>query len=92
MKYSSETLQNFLPMFYLNENHMNALVHVDIDQGIHEVKCNVAWNEKWKKLHGFSYTWNIEIFWSISLQHLIKHKLLISEEFDMIGREYDMAY
>ena len=38
MKYSSETLQNFLPMFYLNENHMNALVHVDIDQGIHEVK------------------------------------------------------
>ena len=68
MKYSSETLQNFLPMFYLNENHMNALVHE------------------------FSYTWNIEIFWSISLQHLIKHKLLISEEFDMIGREYDMAY
>ena len=42
MKYSSETLQNFLPMFYLNENHMNALVHVDIDQGIHEVKFNVA--------------------------------------------------
>ena len=38
--------------FYL----MNALVYVNIDQGIHEVKYKVARNEKRKKLHGFSDT------------------------------------
>ena len=38
--------------FYL----MNALVYVDIDQGIHKGKSKVARNEKRKKLHGFSYT------------------------------------
>ena len=38
--------------FYL----MNALVYVDIDQGIHMGKSKVARNEKRKKLHGFSYT------------------------------------
>ena len=34
---------------------MNALVYVDIDQGIHYGKNKVARNEKRKKLHGFSY-------------------------------------
>ena len=34
---------------------MNALVYVDIDQGIHLEKNKVARNEKWKKLRGFSY-------------------------------------
>ena len=37
--------------FYL----MNALVYVDIEQGIHKVKLKVAQNEKGKKLHGFSF-------------------------------------
>ena len=32
---------------------MNALVYVDIDQGIHKVKLKVARIEKRKKLHGF---------------------------------------
>ena len=38
--------------FYL----MNALVYVDIAQGIHKGKSKVARNEKRKKLRGFSYT------------------------------------
>ena len=28
---------------------INALVYLDIDQGIHKVKLKVAWTEKWKK-------------------------------------------
>ena len=50
---------------------MNALVYVNIDQGIHKRKSKVARNEKRKKLCGFSYTLNIanfEVFrWNISL-------------------------
>ena len=34
---------------------MNALVYVDIDQGIHKVKFKVALNEKQKKLHRFLF-------------------------------------
>ena len=41
---------------------MNALVYVDIDQGIHKVKLKVARNEKRKKLHGFSYDNNMANF------------------------------
>ena len=43
---------------------MNALVYVNIDQGIHKEKTKVARNEKFKKLLG----------------HFIMHILLISEE------------
>ena len=35
---------------------MNALVYVNIDQGIQKVKLKGARNEKQKKLRGFSYT------------------------------------
>ena len=41
---------------------MNALVYVDIDQGIHKVKMKVAQNEKQKKLLGFSLYINIGNF------------------------------
>ena len=41
---------------------MNALVYVNIDQGIHKEKSKVARNEKRKKLRGFSYTYNIANF------------------------------
>ena len=41
---------------------MNALVYVDIDQGIHKGKMKVALNEKRKKLHGFSFSINIANF------------------------------
>ena len=47
---------------------MNALVYVDIDQGIHKGKMKVALNEKRKKLHGFSFSINIanfEVFLSV---------------------------
>ena len=45
---------SFRPILYFYL--MNALVYVNIDQGIHKVKYKVARNEKQKKLHGFSYT------------------------------------
>ena len=41
---------------------MNALVYVDIDQGIHKEKLKNARKEKRKKLHGFSYTKNMADF------------------------------
>ena len=41
---------------------MNALVYVDIDQGIHKGKMKVALYEKRKKLHGFSFSINIANF------------------------------
>ena len=41
---------------------MNALIYVDIDQGIHKVKIKVAQNEKQKKLRGFSFSMNIANF------------------------------
>ena len=46
----------------LNFPLMNALVYVDIDQGIHKGKMKVALNEKRKKLHGFSFSINIANF------------------------------
>ena len=41
---------------------MNALVYVDIDQGINKGKMKVALNEKQNKLHGFSFSINIANF------------------------------
>ena len=41
---------------------MNALVYVDIDQGIYKGKMKVALNEKRKKLRGFSFSINIANF------------------------------
>ena len=41
---------------------MNALVYVDIDQGIHKGKMKVALNEKRKKLRGFSFSIDIANF------------------------------
>ena len=41
---------------------MNALVYVDIDQGIYKVKLKVALNEKPKKLRGFSFSINMANF------------------------------
>ena len=50
---------------------MNALVYVDIDQGIHKVKMKVAPNEKRQKLLGFSFYINIGDFeaflWNLNL-------------------------
>ena len=50
---------------------MNALVYVDIDQGIHKGKMKVAQNEKRKKLLGFSFYINIGNFeafiWNLNL-------------------------
>ena len=63
---------------------MNALVYVDIDQGIHEGKSKVARNEKRKKLRWFSYSKNMANFEVFLLGHFIKHKPLISEECEIL--------
>ena len=47
---------------------MNALVYVNIDQGICKVKLKVALNEKRKKLRGVSFSINManfEAFWGV---------------------------
>ena len=41
---------------------MNALVYVDIDRGIYNVKLKNALNEKRKKLRGFSFFINMANF------------------------------
>ena len=44
----------------------NALNFVDIDKGIHKIKCKIALNEKRKKLCGLSFSMNMakfEAFW-----------------------------
>ena len=44
--------------FYLK----NALIFVDIDKGIHKIKCKIAWNEKRIKLCGVSFSMNMANF------------------------------
>ena len=50
---------------------MNALVYVNIDQGIHKVKVKVAQNKNRKKILGFSFYINIGNFeaflWNLNL-------------------------
>ena len=61
---------------------MNALVYVNIDQGVHKGKIKVVRNEKRKKLHGFRVFSYIKFskFWSLLLEHFVERKPLISEE------------
>ena len=55
---------------------MNALVYVNIDQGIYKGKMNVALNEKRKKLRGFSFSINIANFEAfLSVFRLTKNPL-----------------
>ena len=63
---------------------MNALIYVNIHQGIHLGKKNkVAWNEKWRKqLWVFIYI-KYGKFWSVSLEHQVEYKPLISEEWSI---------
>ena len=57
---------------------MNALVYVDIDQGIHKGKMKVALNEKRKKLCGFSFSINIANFEAfLSVFKLTKNPLFL---------------
>ena len=64
---------------------MNALVYVDIDQGIHKGKMKVAGNEKRKKLLGFSFYINIGNFkaflrnLNLSTKHLFWRCALVSK-------------
>ena len=55
---------------------MNALVYVDIDQGIHKGKMKVAQNEKRKKLLGFSFYVNIGNFEAFLWNFNLSAKLL----------------
>ena len=44
---------------------INALVYLDIDQGIHKVKLKVAWNEKWKKTTWVFFFYKYGKFWRV---------------------------
>ena len=60
---------------------MNALVYVDIDQGIHKGKVKVAQNEKRKKLRGFSFSINIANFEAfLSVFKLTKNHFFLKSE------------
>ena len=59
----------------------NALVYVNIDQGIYKGKMKVALNEKRKKLHGFSFSINIANFEAfLSVFKLTKNPLFLKSE------------
>ena len=53
---------SFFTLCNLTSSLMNALVYINIGQGIHKRKSKVAWIWKRKKLHGFSYSKNIVNF------------------------------
>ena len=67
--------QNPYSFIFISSNFhfplINALVYVDIDQGIHKGKMKVALNEKRKILYGFSFSINVANFeaflWRIKL-------------------------
>ena len=59
---------------------MNALVYVNIDQGIYKVKFKVALNEKRKKLRGFSFSINMANFEAFGRTKKVDLKPLFSEE------------
>ena len=95
MKLSSKMLQ-ILPYFWNTKTQIvffrfsfratffffivEALVSVDIDQGIHYYNSKVARNEK--NLFNPSFQ-KYGKFWSISLDNFTKHKPLISEEWSL---------
>ena len=61
---------------------MNALVYVDIDQGIHKGRMKVAWNEKRKKLCRFSFSINIANFEAfLSVFRLTKNLLFLKSAY-----------
>ena len=61
---------------------MNALVYVNIDQGIHKGKMKVALNENRKKLRGFSFSINIANFEAFLLVFkLTKNPLFLKSDY-----------
>jgi len=64
---------------------MNALVYVDIDQGIHKGKTQSCSKWKTKKLPTCVFFLNKQRkFWSISWGQKVGHKPLFSEEWDWL--------
>ena len=64
-------------VFHLDQL-MNALVYVDIDQGICKGKMKVALNEKQKKVRGFSFSINMANFEAfLSVFKLTKNPLFL---------------
>ena len=72
---------------------MNALVYVDIDQGIHKGKMKVALNEKRKKLLGFSFSINIANFEAfLSVFKLTKNPLFRKSGYESRKKKLDFSY
>ena len=71
---------------------MNALVYVDIDQGIHKEKLKNARKEKRKKLHVFSYTKNITNFKAFRWNNLLSAKLLLLKSVNSFFNQKIVVY
>ena len=67
---------------------MNALVYVDIDQGIYKGKMKVALNEKRKKLRGFSFSINMANFEAFLLLFKLTKNPLFLKSADIVGFLY----
>ena len=50
---------------------MNALVYVNIEQGIHKGQNNVAWSERGEKLHGTFHGAQISYFWRVLMMIIL---------------------
>ena len=71
---------------------MNALVYVDIDQGIHKVKVKIALNEKQKKTMCVFFFNKYSKFWSILPDKKVDLKPFFSEEWQPISKVYLINY
>ena len=71
---------------------MNASVYVDIDQGIHKVKLKVARNETQKKLHGISFSINMENFETFCLNKKLSPNLFFLKCEQSIVQSCDLHF
>ena len=60
--------------------YYNALVYVDIDQGIHKVKLKIACNEKQKKTTWVFFIYKYGKFWRVLPEQKVDLKPLFSKE------------
>ena len=64
---------------------MNALVYVDIDQGIRKGKLKVALNEKQKKTTWVFFFYKYSKIWSVSPDKKVDLKPIFSEEWALLS-------
>ena len=98
---SVETIQNFLYLYKKKTQvvsfclsfgatfifpFINALVYVDIDQGIHKGKNESCSERKMKKTTWVFFLYKYRKFWSVSLEFNLERKTFILEVWEIYGR------